>query len=52
MWNNAMYETEKRRIAEKQSEERNNFIMGLILAPIFLFGWFPIVWAISKIVWR
>ena len=52
MWNNAMYETEKRRIAEKQAKEHNNFIMGLILAPMFFLGWFPIVWAISKIVGR
>jgi hypothetical protein len=49
MWNNAMYETEKRRVAEKRAIERNNFIMGLILAPVYLLGWFPILWILSKL---
>jgi hypothetical protein len=49
MWNNAMYETERRRIAEKQSEQRIKFIQGLILAPVLLLGWFPILWIIAKL---
>jgi len=50
MWNKAMYETEKRRIAEKASIQRKNLIYGIILAPILFLGWFPIVWIISKFV--
>ena len=49
MWNNAMYETERRRIAEKQSEQRTKFIQGLILIPVLMLGWFPIVWVFAKI---
>ena len=44
-----MYETEKRRVAEKRAIERNNFIMGLILAPVYLLGWFPFIWVVGKI---
>lgn len=47
-----MYETQKRRQAEKAAEQHRNFIIGLFLAPAFLLGWFPIVWVISKIVGR
>jgi hypothetical protein len=49
MWNNAMYETERRRMAEKQSEQRTKFIQGLILAPVLMLGWFPLVWLIAKV---
>ena len=45
-----MYETERRRSAEKAAEARKNLIQGIILAPILLLGWFPILWIISKII--
>jgi len=44
-----MYETERRRIAEKRADERTRLIQGMILAPILMLGWFPIVWIISKL---
>jgi hypothetical protein len=49
MWNNAMYETERRRMAEKQAEQQTKFIQGLILAPVLMLGWFPLVWLIAKV---
>jgi hypothetical protein len=42
-------ESEKQRTAEREAEQRSKLIQGMILAPIFLFGWFPIVWLLSKI---
>ena len=48
MWNTAMYETEKRRIKEKKELARKNLIHGMILAPVLMLGWFPILWIIAK----
>jgi hypothetical protein len=42
-------EYERKRKAEKDAEQRNRFIHGLILAPILALGWFPVVWGIAKI---
>jgi uncharacterized membrane protein len=41
-------EYERKRQQEKESLQRTRLIQGIILAPIFLFGWFPIVWVLSK----
>jgi hypothetical protein len=40
------YERKKR--AEKLTLERSKFIQGVIMAPILMLGWFPLVWIISK----
>ena len=48
MWNTAMYNTERRRIKEKEKLARKNLIHGIILAPIMFLGWFPILWILSK----
>ena len=48
MWNDAMYETERRRMKEKEELARKNLIHGIILAPVIFLGWFPIVWVLSK----
>jgi hypothetical protein len=42
-------DVERQRSKEKEAEQRSKLIQGIILAPIFLFGWFPIVWLLSKI---
>jgi uncharacterized membrane protein len=42
-------EYEKQRRQEKESLQRTRLIQGMIIAPIFLLGWFPIVWILSKI---
>ena len=39
---------ERQRIEEREAEQRANLIQGIILAPILLLGWFPIVWVLSK----
>lgn len=49
MWNNAMYETERRRMKEKADLARKNLIYGIILVPVIFVGWFPIVWILSKV---
>jgi hypothetical protein len=49
MWNKAMYESEKRRVKEKEELARKNLIHGMILAPILLLGWFPIMLIVAKI---
>jgi hypothetical protein len=41
---------ERQRIREREAEQRAKIIQGIILAPIFLLGWFPIVWILSKII--
>jgi hypothetical protein len=40
---------ERQRIREREAEQRAKLIQGMIIAPIFLLGWFPIVWILSKI---
>jgi hypothetical protein len=41
-------EYEKQRVKEREAEQRAKLIQGMILAPVFLLGWFPIVWILSK----
>jgi uncharacterized membrane protein len=45
---------EAQRLRQKEKEElaRANLIKGMIIAPIYLLGWFPIVWIISKVFGR
>ena len=40
---------ERKRILEKNNKAKQNFIMGLIMAPCLFIGPFLIVWTISKI---
>ena len=44
-----LIEVEKQRRQEKESEQRTRLIQGIILVPVFLIGWYPIVWILSKI---
>jgi len=39
---------EQQRTKERKAEQRAKLIQGMILAPILLLGWFPIVWILSK----
>jgi hypothetical protein len=39
---------EQQRTKECEAEQRAKLIQGIILAPILLLGWFPIVWILSK----
>lgn len=32
-----------------EAQGKRNLILGLIMAPIYLLGWFPIVWIIAKV---
>jgi len=43
-------ESEKQRVKEREAEQRTKLIQGMILVPVFLLGWFPIVWILSKII--
>ena len=43
-------ESERQRVKEREAEQRVKLVQGIILAPIFLLGWFPIVWILSKII--
>jgi hypothetical protein len=43
-----MIEAEKERIKEREAEQRAKLIQGMILAPVLILGWFPIVWVLSK----
>jgi hypothetical protein len=40
---------DRQRRQEREAEQRVRLIQGMILAPVFLLGWFPIVWILSKI---
>jgi hypothetical protein len=42
-------EAQRRRQKEKEEIARANLIKGMIIAPIYLLGWFPIVWIIVKV---
>jgi hypothetical protein len=39
-------ESERRRIKEREAEQRARFIQGLFLAPVFILGPFIIPWLI------
>jgi hypothetical protein len=43
-------ESERQRVKEREAEQRVKLVQGIILAPIFLLGWFPIVWVLSKLI--
>jgi hypothetical protein len=43
-------EYERQRVKEREAEQRVKLVQGIILAPIFLLGWFPIVWVLSKLI--
>jgi hypothetical protein len=43
-------EYEKQRTKEREAEQRSRLIQGILLVPVFLIGWYPIVWILSKIV--
>jgi hypothetical protein len=51
---NNMYSTqrqidyEQQRTKEREVEQRTKLIQGMILAPILLLGWFPILYVCSK----
>ena len=40
---------ERQRIKEREEEQRTKLIQGMILAPVLVLGWFPILWIITKI---
>lgn len=42
-------ERERQKIKVREEEQRIKFIQGLIFAPIFLLGWMPILWIVTKI---
>jgi hypothetical protein len=41
---------ERQRTKKRESEQRTKLIQGMFLVPVFLIGWFPIVWILSKFV--
>ena len=43
-------EAERQRVQEKETEQRAKLIQGIILTPILLLGWFPILWILSKLI--
>lgn len=47
--NSSYVEAQKRRQKEKEETARANLIKGIIIAPIYLLGWLPIVWVVSKV---
>jgi len=42
------YERQKQQ--EKESQQRTRLIQGMILTPVLLLGWFPILWILSKLI--
>jgi len=55
MWNNVNVsstygQSERNRIKAKQSIAQRNFLLGLIFLPVWVAGWFPILWLVSKVV--
>jgi len=42
-------EAQRRRQKEKEAIARSNLIKGMIIAPIYLLAWFPIVWIVAKV---
>jgi hypothetical protein len=41
---------ERQRTKEREAEHRSKIVQGMILVPVFLLGWFPILWILSKII--
>jgi hypothetical protein len=42
-------QSEHNRRLAREAERNRNFKLGLIFAPIYLLGWIPIVWVVSKV---
>lgn len=42
-------EYERQRTKEREADQRAKLIQGIILAPVLMLGWFPILWIISKV---
>jgi hypothetical protein len=40
---------ERQRVKEREAEQRTKLIQGMILAPVLVLGWFPILWLMTKI---
>ena len=54
MWNNVSVDpaygrSERNRRLAREAEHKRNFFLGLIFFPIWVAGWFPILWLISKV---
>jgi hypothetical protein len=52
MWNNtnSTYgQSERNRRLAREAEHKRNFFLGLILFPILIAGWMPVVWIASKV---
>ena len=54
MWNNAAVnptygQSERNRRLAREAEDKRNFFLGLIFFPIWVTGWMPILWVVSKI---
>jgi hypothetical protein len=55
MWNNVSVDpaygrSERNRRLAREAKHKRNFFLGLILAPILIAGWFPILWIVSKLI--
>jgi hypothetical protein len=42
-------QSERNRRLAIEAQGKRNLILGLIMAPIYLLGWFPVVWIVSKV---
>jgi hypothetical protein len=42
-------EYERKRIKEKEADQRTRIIQGMILAPVLFLGWFFILWIFVKV---
>jgi hypothetical protein len=54
MWNNVNVsstygQSERNRTKAKQAIAQRNFFLGLIFLPVWVAGWFPILWLLSKV---
>jgi hypothetical protein len=43
-----LIEAEQEKIKQREAEQRTKLIQGIILAPVLLAGWYPVVWILSK----
>ena len=32
-----------------EAEQKRNFVLGLVMIPIYFLGWFPLVWIVAKV---
>ena len=42
-------QSERNRRLAREAENRSNLIKGMIMAPIYLFGWMPVLWIVIKV---